>query len=39
MMFPDLRGTDPVSRGWLRVGAVIGEITVAIEGAACVKVV
>ena len=38
-MFPDLRGTDPVPRGWLRVGAVIGEVAVAIEWAASVKVV
>ena len=38
-IFPDLGGTDPVAGGWLRVGAVVGEVAVAVEGAALVKVV
>ena len=37
--FPDLGGTDPVAGGWLGVGAVVGEVAVAVEGAALVKVV
>ena len=37
-LFPDLGGADPVARGRLGVGAGVGEVAVAMEGAALVKI-